>query len=501
MAVITSREDEQTIEDILNKGLRIKAPKWTVLRLALAYSLRIPSPPDEALDTVREREKSGSEYKLEQLTGQGQGRNINGQQQDYTDAIQGLLSIYTRMDLFADETAFRTHLQRHIRRGLREFRRGWRDGHDFYQFLYQELCAGQEQVPVAEEAGFGARLEVALAEVGVQGVVTESQDGPRITRYLVRMEDPNHLDRVRRGVDKIAFALGLQKHGIFPVETSQPKVIGLDLPRPRSSWKVLSGQHLLEWAKHPPQEAGLPLWPGVDVTGNPICFDLARQPHLLVGGTTGSGKSSCLHALLLSLLTGVAQERLQLLLIDPKKVEFARYGKTGSRRITVVTDVEIAQEKLAKLVEEMEVRTGALEKAGVRDLTEGHRKGVLNMPYIVVFVEELADLVMQVPSAEEHMIRLAQKARATGIHLVIATQRPDANTLNGLLRSNVPSRIALTVQKATESKIILDETGAERLTGAGDMLIRLSGESVRRAHGVYVTDDDIAAVVRLEGEK
>ncbi|MBF0429502.1 MAG: DUF87 domain-containing protein [Magnetococcales bacterium] len=243
------------------------------------------------------------------------------------------------------------------------------------------------------------------------------------------------------------------------------------------------------------------MWPGVGVTGEPILFDLARQPHLLVGGTTGSGKSICLHALLISLLAGVSKNRLQLVLIDPKKVEFSKYAKAGSKRITVLTDVDDANTKLSELVAEMETRTSALERAGVRDLAEGHRKGLLHIPAIVVFVEELADLVMQVPEAEEHLIRLAQKARATGIHLVIATQRPDARILNGLLRSNIPSRIALTVQKATESKIILDETGAERLTGAGDMLIRLSGQPMQRVHGVYVTDDDIAAIIRSEGAR
>lgn len=499
MADITiSREDDKTIADILTKGLFMpKVPKWTALRLALAHSLRIASPPDESLDRVAER---GSEYSLEQVTGQGQGRSLVGQQQDYTDAIQGLLSVYTGEDLFADDKAFLKYLKRHIRRGLREFRRGWRENHDFYQFLYQELCPGQDQGPLEDVPDFAERLVTALDEIGVSGEVTEAQDGPRITRYLVRLEDPNHLDRVRRGLDKISFVLGLQKQGVFLTETGQPKVIGLDVPRPRHSWKMISGQEVLVWAQDPTRPgATLPMWPGVGVTGKPFQFDLARQPHLLVGGTTGSGKSVCLHALLLSLLVGVARERLQLVLIDPKKVEFAPYAKAASKRITVLTDVEDARAKLAELVAEMESRTTALEKAGVRDLAEGHRKGVLHMPAIGVFVEELADLVMQVPEAEESLIRLAQKARATGIHLVIATQRPDARILNGLLRSNIPSRIALTVQKSTESKIILDETGAERLTGSGDMLIRLSGQPVVRVHGLHVTDDDIAAVVRGEG--
>ncbi|MBF0293900.1 MAG: DUF87 domain-containing protein [Magnetococcales bacterium] len=493
--IFTSRDDEKTIEDILHKGLLMgKAPKWTVMRLALARSLRLPTPPDEALDQIGTR---GSEYGLTQVTGQGQGRSPFGQQQDFTDAFRGMLSIHSGEDLFADEKAFVRHLQRHIRRGLREFRRGWRDGHDFYQYLYQELCAGQDQNPTADTSDLGERLVAALLEIGVRGEVAETIDGPRITRCLVRLMDANHLDRVRRGLDKIAFVLGLHKFGVFPAETGQPRMIGLDIPRPRATWKTLSGQDLRAWIRQDTQPNGsLPVWPGVDVTGQPVCFDLSTQPHLLVGGTTGSGKSVCLHGLLLSLLIGVAQERLKLVLIDPKKMEFGLYAKAASKRITVLTDVEDANKELAGLVEEMERRAVTLEKAGVRDLTEAHRRGVSALPFLVVFVEELADLIMQVPMAEEHLIRLAQKARATGIHLVIATQRPDARVVNGMLRSNIPSRISLTVQKSTESKIILDETGAERLTGAGDMLIRLSGQPMQRLHGVYVTDDDIAATLR-----
>lgn len=495
--IYTSLGDEETIQDVLSKGLKVKAPKWTVLRLALAHSLKMHSLPDEDLDRL---DKKGSEYHLEQVTGRNQGRSATGQQQDYTDAIRGLLSVHANRDLFADDAAFRTHLQRHIRRGLREFRRGWRESHDFYQFLYQELCAGVGREEESRGTDFADLLIGALSEIGVRGEITDAQDGPRITRYLVHLEDPNHLDRVRRGLDKITFALGLQKHGVFLAETGQPKVVGLDVPRPRNTWRPVHCQELLQWAERKGSaEAGLPLWLGVRVTGEPMSFDLTRQPHLLVGGTTGSGKSICLHALLISLLVGVPRDRLNVILIDPKKVEFAPYAKANSKRIEVITDVVDARTRLGALTEEMEARTSALENAGVRDLAEGHRKGVLTLPYIVVFVEELADLVMQVPEAEEHLIRLAQKARATGIHLIIATQRPDARILNGLLRSNIPSRIALTVQKSTESKIILDETGAERLTGAGDMLVRLSGEPLVRLHGVLVTEDDSAAVIRNEG--
>ncbi|MBF0621386.1 MAG: DndE family protein [Magnetococcales bacterium] len=495
--IFTSQEDEKSIENILLKGLMVKAPKWVVMRLALAHSLKILSPPDEELDLI---DQKGSEYHLEQVTGQGQGRSSStGQRQDYTDAFRGLLSVYSDEDLFADERTFKKYLQRHIRRGLREFRNGWRDSHNFHEYLYQELCAGLSSTTNQTETDFKELLITALMEIGISGQITQTIDGPRITRYSVRLEDPNHLDHILRGLDKIAFSLGLNKHGIFPVETQERKVIGLDIPRPRSAWDTISGVQLLEWAQKPPKGMILPVCLGVNVIGEPIFFDLVNQPHLLVGGTTGSGKSVCLHALLLSLLIGVEHDQLELFLIDPKKVEFAPYAKAGSKRITVVTDIKEAQKKLNALVIEMDARATAMELAGVRDLAEGHKKGVIDKPYIAVFVEELADLIMQSPETEELLIRLAQKARATGIHLVIATQRPDARTINGLLRSNIPARIALTVQKATESKIILDENGAERLTGNGDMLTRLSGEELLRAHGAYVTVDDIKATVRNEG--
>jgi S-DNA-T family DNA segregation ATPase FtsK/SpoIIIE len=198
--IYTSSEDELTISDIISKGLKVRAPKWTVMRLALAYSLKIPSPPDESLDRIPERDK-GSEYHFEQVTGHNQGRSSTGQQQDYTDAICGLLSVYGNQDLFANADEFRRQLQRHIRRGLREFRRGWREGHDFYQYLFQELCAGSLQEPESVASDFAELLMHALLEIGVQGEVMSSQDGPRITRYLIRLQDTYHLDRVRRGLD------------------------------------------------------------------------------------------------------------------------------------------------------------------------------------------------------------------------------------------------------------------------------------------------------------
>ncbi|MDH5299653.1 MAG: FtsK/SpoIIIE domain-containing protein, partial [Desulfobulbaceae bacterium] len=246
----------------------------------------------------------------------------------------------------------------------------------------------------------------------------------------------------------------------------------------------------------------LPVWLGQDVLGRDFDFDLTEAPHLLVSGTTGSGKSVCLHSIIISLLASMAQQKLQLALIDPKRVEFARYEKLPNLYEGEVVNLpDRALLLLEKLVQEMEKRHEELQRAGVTSLAEGLKKHVLELPFIVVVVEELADLLMQSREIETPLVRLAQKARASGIHLVLATQRPDATILTGLLRGNIPSRIALRVQKSTESKIILDENGAEALLGKGDMLAKVPphGEPIR-AHGAKITTDDLGFALRKFGQ-
>jgi S-DNA-T family DNA segregation ATPase FtsK/SpoIIIE len=249
---------------------------------------------------------------------------------------------------------------------------------------------------------------------------------------------------------------------------------------------------LYTWLAQAPAEWRLPAYLGEDVGGDGVGFDLASAPHLLIGGTTGSGKSVCLHALLLSLLQRHSPERLQLLLIDPKRVELAPYAKLphviGQQ---VLCDAPDALSSLQQLVDVMNQREATLASLGARDIDDP-RAASQGWARIVVIVEELADLILQSGAIEEPLVRLAQKARASGIHLVLATQRPDAQTFSGLLRSNIPSRIALTVQKATESRIILDDVGAEQLLGKGDMLVKLIGQPLIRVHGVLIGHDDIA---------
>lgn len=487
--IYTNQEDEVLIDLVQRKGLcALGGPKWAVLRLALALSLRLPTEPDEALDR---NISGGKEYDFEQLTGEGHKR-------DFTDAFRALLSVYHQTDLFNEPERFRILLQRHVRRGLREMRASWSESHDFHEYLYQELFSDIAPAKQDIREGLRQHLANALQEIGIEAEIRDEIEGARLNRFYVFLPNVNDLDRLRRGLDKISFYLGLSQQRVFESPTDEPRIIGLDVPRPPNTWHHFSGNDLREWVRHSPEGYELPVWPGVDVLGKPVCFDLAQAPHLLVGGTTGSGKSVCLHALLLSLLHTKTPEELRVCLIDPKHVEFSTYKNLRNLYLgEVMTESEAAFKALNELVVEMMAREQQLAEMSVRNLEEAGKMGRVNLPRIVVFVEELADLFMQNEETEGPLVRLAQKARAVGIHLVLATQRPDSSTFSGLLRSNVPSRIALTVQKSSESKIIIDEVGAERLMGKGDMLIKFLGIELQRIHGVHIGRDDIAASLKI----
>lgn len=494
--VYTDSQDELTINTVLRHGLRAQGlPKWNVLRLALARSLRLSSDPDEALDR-RESATGGSEYSLEQLTGEDKEES-----DDFTGIYRAMLSVRHKQDLFADNEAFVWLLQRHVRRGLREFRTAWMESHDFHDYLLHELLGDQlvsAESPMEDE---GARLVRALAEIGIDAEVVERMNGPRLTRFMVRLPDANDHGPLVRSLDKLAFTLGLGATGAFVSPTREPKIAAIDVPRAREHWHPVDSTAMRHWLSNVPDGFHLPVFVGQDVTGAGFGFDLAAAPHLLVGGTTGSGKSVCLHALLLSLLAHLGPERLNIVLIDPKHVELRPYGKLPhAAQYGVITEAADALVVLNELVVLMTEREERLAHVGARDIGDP-RAMSYNWPRVVLVVEELADLILQSGATEEPLVRLAQKARATGIHLVLATQRPDSQTFSGLLRSNVPSRIALTVQKSAESRIILDETGAEKLLGKGDMLVKLIGQPAIRVHGVFIGPDDIAQGVAAAGRR
>ena len=496
----TSKQDDQTIDEILRYGFEVKPsprwPKYISMRLALNISLNIQTPPSENFDVIDEL---GVGIALKQLTGKGQSEDGDGQQ-DMNDAVKALLSEYHNIDLFIDEKQYRQLLQRHIRRGLHEIRTTWKRSHDFASWLNEELLSpiAKYNNPDTEQSELSnnEKLLTALSEVGIKAEIQELINGSRIDRYLLKLSEIHGYDLLKRSLEKIGFLLGLGDQGVFLNHTTEAKVIALDIPRPQQSWKIIDSSGLFDWATHAHQ-AELPVWLGEDVLGNGFEFDLADAPHLMIAGTTGSGKSVSLHALILSLLLTQSPTELQFAFIDPKLVELSQYQEIphlyGDAIAHHFTD---AMELLGLLIDEMEKRNHLFNEMGVSNLVEAVKQGKSNLPRIVVVIEELADLMSNSKEIESPLVRLAQKARSTGIHLVVATQRPDSATFSGLLRSNIPGRIALRVQKGTESRIILDETGAEKLLGAGDMLVKIASQSATRVHGAYINQTDIQRAIQ-----
>ena len=371
---------------------------------------------------------------------------------------------------------------------------------DMPDFAAKRPAAGDaapgEAADKATPADASQPLTKALAELGIKVQVKGIIHGPRITRYRALLVNLADSAKLKRSMSQLGLALNLGSALPTVSNGDEAKTLFIDLPRPKSTWKTVGIERLRDWAQSGSRDPNqLMVYAGVTVTGEDVAFDLATAPHLLVGGTTGSGKSVCLHSLILSLLQRHKPDTLQLALIDPKQVEFAQYSKLPNLyRDGVATELPQAREMLQELGVEMDARYSIFSRLGVANIGEARRKGQ-SMPFIVLLIEELADLVLQDPNIEPLIARLAQKARAAGIHLVLATQRPDSDTFSGLIRSNIPGRIALAVQKGTESTIILDEKGAENLLGAGDMLIRMPGEAPKRAHGVFVRLENVVQLV------
>ncbi len=468
--------------------LRAKTPYWPIVRFAITHSLRLNTLPDERYTAPSGR---GSELELEQITGFGKSAA-----EDYDDEMRFLLSVRHQEDLFGDSNRYVDLLQRHARRGVELMLSSWQPGQTYHDYLLEELYSdvASAQSPAGGDANaldFGA-LSHGLKQIGVSAASAgDDIEGPRLNRFSLTLTSVDDYDRLRKGLDDLVFAMGVGNSGISLSRGKGERRVIVDVPRPSSTW------HSVVWKDIEPELVSrneyLPVCPGVDVLGRAVIFDLAEAPHLFIAGATGSGKSVCLNALLLSML--VSARPPEFIIIDPKSVDFADYdGCSRLRERRVITDMSEGVEKLREIAQEMDERQKVLREHNARNLAEAQANGA-SLERLVVVIDELADFMLGKSGATEPLVRLAQKARATGIHLILGTQRPDAATFPGLLRSNIPSRIALTVQKAADSRIILDEGGAEKLLMRGDMLIKLAGRETMRAHGARIEPADIRAVV------
>ena len=341
--------------------------------------------------------------------------------------------------------------------------------------------------------GTSRRLTRALSELGVEAHVVRAVVGPRVTRYELRLGSGVKVGKIRNLQQDIAYALAATEVRILaPIPGKS--AVGVEVPNTKPA-KVTLGDVFSEYPDA--NDWALPVGLGKDISGRAVFFDLAEMPHLLVAGTTGSGKSVMLNGLLTSLLLTTDPRRVKMVLVDPKRVELSQFVRVPHLITPVVTDVKKAANALSWAVSEMERRYEVLEKAGVRTLDGYNDRGMEQMPYVVIVIDELADLMMTAAAkVEDAVIRLAQKARAVGIHLVVATQRPSVDVITGMIKANVPSRIAFAVSSQIDSRVVLDAPGAESLLGMGDMLFKpVSALRPSRVQGAYISEPEVERVV------
>jgi DNA segregation ATPase FtsK/SpoIIIE, S-DNA-T family len=341
-----------------------------------------------------------------------------------------------------------------------------------------------------------AQLEESLGHFGIEATVTDTVGGPRVTRYELQLAPGTKVGRITALRDDLAYALASREELRIIAPIPGKQAVGVEVPNPEASLVTL-GDITREF---PPQAGPLMAWLGLDLGGKPVYIDLAKMPHLLIAGSTGTGKSVCLNALLASVLLRSTPDDLRMILIDPKKVELNHYESIPHLLTPVVTNMKDAAAVLSNVVREMETRyelMGMRRARNLRDWNEARAAaGEPQIPTILVVIDELADLMMVSPAeVEDAIIRLAQKSRAVGIHLVLATQRPSADVITGMIKANVPSRIAFAVSSQVDSRVVLDAGGAESLLGHGDMLFRPVGTSrLQRLQGAYVSEEEILAI-------
>ncbi|MHC4401301.1 MAG: FtsK/SpoIIIE family DNA translocase, partial [Planctomycetota bacterium] len=374
----------------------------------------------------------------------------------------------------------------------------------------EPFCFDEHEKEVRRKAKV---LEKTFADFGFRIRVVEIQTGPVVAQFEVELEAGLRLSKITGLADDLAIALRVPSVRIVaPIPGKN--TVGVEVPNEHR--QLVRLREVIEETHATTQAMRIPIYLGKGVSGNPITIDLASLPHLLIAGRTGTGKSVCLNSIIVSILMGRRPDEVRLLLIDPKMVELSPYKRIPHLMHPVVTDMRKAEAILAWAVEKMEERYQLLARAGVRHLSVYNQLGEeelmeriqpeseeeraqipVQIPFIVIVADEMADLMMTAAKeVEGHIIRLAQKSRAVGIHLVLATQKPTVDVITGLIKSNLPARICFEVSSRTDSRVVLDEMGADRLLGNGDMLFLRPGTSALvRGQGTFLSDDEISRVI------
>ncbi len=362
----------------------------------------------------------------------------------------------------------------------------------------------------------GKKLIECLADFGVMGKLAEILPGPVVTMYEIRPERGVKVKRFEALAKDIAMAI---KAVAVRIQAPIPGTDTVGVEVPNDKRQIVSFKEIIQNSAFTESQSKLTLGLGKDIFGTPVSIKMDDMPHLLVAGATGAGKSVCLNSIILSILYKAQPHEVQMLLIDPKRVELSMYNGLPHLVHPVVTDMDLARNALLWAVDEMDQRYKLFETFGMRNITEYNAfvrknkdkeadgtlaerlKAVENaslqeLPFIVIIVDELADLMMQKGKEVEGQIaRLGQLARAAGMHIILATQRPSVDVITGLIKNNFPARIAFQVSGSIDSRTILDSAGAEALLGKGDMLYKPRSGGLQRIHGAFVTEEEVRAVV------
>jgi S-DNA-T family DNA segregation ATPase FtsK/SpoIIIE len=392
---------------------------------------------------------------------------------------------------------------------------------DEYELPSIDLLMPAEEVSYEEHEKEVRRqakiLEKTFGDFGFKVKVVEIETGPVIAQFEVELEAGLRLSKITSLADDLAIALRVPSVRIVaPIPGKN--TVGIEVPN--TERHLVRIREVIEESSASIAKMRIPIYLGKDVSGKSMVVDMAAMPHLLIAGRTGTGKSVCLNSIIISMLMTRKPDEVRMLMIDPKMVELSCYKTLPHLMHPVVTDMRKAEAILAWAVEKMEERYALLARAGVRHITsynqlgddelmdrlqpedDEERKNIpTSLPFIVIIADEIADLMMTSgKEVEQHIIRLAQKSRAVGIHLILATQKPTVDVITGLIKSNLPARIAFQVASRTDSRVVLDEMGADKLLGNGDMLFLSPGTStLLRGQGTYVSDEEINAVVDFVG--
>ena len=372
------------------------------------------------------------------------------------------------------------------------------ESHSDYELPDRTLLrqSAPAKTPAQTDTRIAEALVQTLANFGVDATIVGQIAGPRVTRYELQLAPGTKVAKVAALKDDLSYALATTEIRILaPIPGKQ--AVGVEVPN--LSPNIVTLGDIFD--DLPASASPLSVWLGKDISGSSVWTDLARMPHILIAGTTGSGKSGCINTILTSILLRSTPDEVRMILIDPKRIELGFYESIPHLLTPVVSNPKQASAALINVVTEMERRYEKLSIVRARNLPEANRalrtRGEQPLPYLLVVIDELADLMMTSPQeVEDAIIRLAQKSRAVGIHLVLATQRPSVDVITGMIKANVPSRIAFAVSSQTDSRVILDANGAESLLGQGDMLFKPLGTSrLQRVQGAFVTEEEVTLVV------